>query len=379
MSLVASLIPRPRVVVLCLASLLLHTLAINWVGSHLDQARPPKPAPAPAPIVAQLRTLAPPRAAIAVVQAKPVPKPKPPVAKPAPKAEEPPPAAQVAAPAEPGNAAGDTAGTATTAAAAASSAVASAAAAPPEPTPAAPAVVEAAEKPAALPPAEPGQRRFKVSLPPSAQLVMELKRKDPDGKNWSGAGAIVWQNSGNSYKISLEAGLDLIVTRLNLLVTTSEGTIGENGIEPVTATERRRGRSQTATHFNQQEGKITFSASDRSYPFTPGAQDKASLPLQLAGIGRADPGQFTGDVDILVGEDREANVFHFIVVGQEEIETGLGKLMTWHLSRPPRPGSYNSKLEVWLAPDREWYPVQIRNTEANGGVTTQIVTKIVTP
>ena len=64
---------------------------------------------------------------------------------------------------------------------------------------------------------------------------------------------------------------------------------------------------------------------------------------------------------------------------QEELETKLGKLMTWHLSRPPKPGSYNSRLEVWLAPEHDWYPVQIRNTEASGAVTTQTVTKIVLP
>jgi hypothetical protein len=174
----------------------------------------------------------------------------------------------------------------------------------------------------------------------------------------------------------VEAGLNMIVTRLNLLVLTSEGAIGADGIAPQLATEKRRGRSQTATHFNQQDGRITFSSSERAYPLTPGTQDKATLPLQLAGIGRADPGQLSGDIEIMVGEDRDANLFRFIVVGQEEVETKMGKLMTWHLSRPPRPGTYNSKLEIWLAPERDWYPVQIRNTEANGAVTTQIVTRI---
>jgi hypothetical protein len=229
----------------------------------------------------------------------------------------------------------------------------------------------------AAPPAAP--RRYKVSLPPSAELQLDVVRRDADGALWNGAGAINWSNDGASYRISVEAGISVIVTRVNLLVLTSEGAIGEDGIAPLLSTEKRRGRSQTATHFNQQEGRISFSASDRHYPLTPGAQDKASLPLQLAGIGRADPRQLSGDIDIMVGEDRDANLFHFIVLGQEEIETKLGKLSTWHLSRPPRPGSYNSRLEIWLAPERDWYPVQIRNTEASGAVTTQVVTRIVTP
>lgn len=40
------------------------------------------------------------------------------------------------------------------------------------------------------------------------------------------------------------------------------------------------------------------------------------------------------------------------------------------------PGSYRSRLDVWLAPAKGWYPVQIRNTEANGAVTTQTVNNI---
>ena len=104
--------------------------------------------------------------------------------------------------------------------------------------------------------------------------------------------------------------------------------------------------------------------------------DKASVPLQLAAIARGDPAQLAGDIDIQVGEDREAVVFRFVVVGQEEIETKLGKLQTVRLSRPPKEGSYRSRLDVWLAPGRGWYPVQIRNTEANGAVTTQTVNNI---
>jgi hypothetical protein len=160
-------------------------------------------------------------------------------------------------------------------------------------------------------------------------------------------------------------------------VLTSEGTVGAAGFEPHEATEKRRGRSQTATHFKREQGAITFSASPASVPMASGAQDKATLPLQLAAIARADPSQFDGGVEILVGEDKGATIFRFVVVGQEEIETPLGSTTAWHLSRPPRPGAYSAQLDIWLAPKHGWYPVQIRNTESSGAVTTQTVSKIV--
>jgi hypothetical protein len=142
-------------------------------------------------------------------------------------------------------------------------------------------------------------------------------------------------------------------------------------------TEKRRGRAMTATHFNRPDGTLTFSASAAKYPLVPGAQDKASVPLQLAAIARGDPKQLSGNIDILVGEDRDASVFTFTVAGQEQIDTPLGRIATWHLVRPPKPGSYNSRLELWLAPGYGWYPVQIRNVEVSGAVTTQTVNNIV--
>jgi hypothetical protein len=177
--------------------------------------------------------------------------------------------------------------------------------------------------------------------------------------------------------MQVEAGISVIVTRVNLIVTRSEGKVGEHGFEPALVTEKRRGRAQTAIHFNREQGNITFSASQAKVPLAIGAQDTATLPLQLAAIARADPAQFDGDVEILVGETRDAAVFRFNAVGREEIDTKMGKLQALHLTRPPRPGSYNSRLDVWLAPAHGWYPVRIRNTESSGAVTTYTVNKIV--
>ena len=66
----------------------------------------------------------------------------------------------------------------------------------------------------------------------------------------------------------------------------------------------------------------------------------------------------------------------FVVSDQETIESKLGHLATWHIVRPPRPGVYSSRIDVWLAPELNWLPVQIRNTEANGAITTQTIRQI---
>lgn len=236
----------------------------------------------------------------------------------------------------------------------------------------------AAPQPSPVPaaPPAPSVPSYRVDLPPSSDLAMDVDRVDADGTHWTGDADFAWTTAPDSYRIKFDVGIRLLFAHVNLLELTSEGKASDTGFAPVLMTEKRRGRALTATHFNRNDGTITFSASQASYPLAPGAQDKASVPLQLAAIARADPGQFKGGIDMQVGEDRDATVFHFVLLGQEDIDTGAGKLHTWHLSRPPRPGSYNSRLDVWLAPERGWYPVRIRNTEASGAVTTQTVTRI---
>jgi hypothetical protein len=230
---------------------------------------------------------------------------------------------------------------------------------------------------AAPPKPAPEARHYKVDLPPAADIMLDVARTDANGTRWSGDALLSWTLTPASYKIRVEAGISVVFAHVNLLTVTSEGMVGEEGFTPSLMTEKRRGRSLTATHFDRANGKLSFSASEATYPLVWGAQDKASVLLQLAAIARGDPKQLSGNIDILVGEDRDASVFSFVVVGQEQIDTRMGRIATWHLTRPPKPGSYNSRLDLWLAPERGWYPVQIRNVESSGAVTTQTVNNIV--
>ena len=217
--------------------------------------------------------------------------------------------------------------------------------------------------------------------PPSARYELGVVRTEPNVANpYYGSGEIVWEHDDKNYKMSLEVGVDLLFAKIHLYSMQSVGTIGNSGILPITMTESRRGRSATATHFNYDSNTITFSASTNSVPMLEGAQDRATVLMQLASIGNADPTQFQSgkEITLQVAEDKEANPFLFIIQNEEVVETKLGRLATWHIVRPPRPGTYSSQLDIWVAPELNWLPVQIRNTEANGAITTQTIRKIIT-
>jgi hypothetical protein len=359
MTIASCIFRRRREMALFAASVLLHLLALSWVVPQLR--RPARQDAAGEPVTIMASLLAEPEPAAHAAR----PPARPPVRK---RRAPAPPAVPVAPASEP--------------LALEQGGAAEAAADVQSVQPATVESVQAAPAPVAVlvqaEPAAPVQaRQYRVDLPPSARIMLSVERKDADGTLWHGEAAMAWRLRGDSYSMKIEAGIRLLVARLNLVVLESEGKVGEAGFAPILMTEKRRGKAQTATHFSERDGRITFSASPATFALAPGTQDKATVPLQLAAIARGDSGQLDGDIELLVGEDRDASVFRFMVLGQEELDTGLGKMQAWHLSRPPRAGAYGSRLDIWLAPGHGWLPVQIRNIEASGAVTTQTANEIV--
>ncbi|MBC3807147.1 DUF3108 domain-containing protein [Undibacterium seohonense] len=220
---------------------------------------------------------------------------------------------------------------------------------------------------------------FSLRVPESAEMQMEITHTKVNGNPTTGVGSLSWERANGKYRLSIEAGINLLITNLNLLTITSEGHIDLFGLTPVISNDIRRTRPATAIHFNHTEKTISFSASNKIVAMENGAQDAVSVLLQLAAIGNAKEPQLTAgkELTIQVAEGRDATPFLFRVIGEEEIDSKLaaetGKLMTVHVSRPPKPGFYNSQLDIWFAPSLGWYPVQIRNTESNGSVTNQVV------
>ena len=371
---------RSRKIVLAALTVLLHLVVLDWFSRQLGRPHEATARPEAA-------------FAAALVEA-PRPQPQPPAAPPQPPLELPPPlpelapepvevaeqAAQSAQATQPANgqaAAGAQAPAADAASGANATGQGSAAVATADVQSPQAAESAAASSAAAQAKPAPEARRYKLDPPPAADITLDVARTDANGSRWSGNALLSWTLTPTSYKIRIEAGITVVFAQVNLLTLTSEGAVGEEGFMPTLMTEKRRGRSMTATHFNRKDGRLSFSASQANYPLVWGAQDKASVPLQLAAIARGDPQQLSGNIDILVGEDRDASVYSFTVLGQEQVETRMGKIAAWHLARPPKPGSYNSRLDLWLAPDYGWVPVQIRNLEASGAVTTQTVNNIV--
>lgn len=205
--------------------------------------------------------------------------------------------------------------------------------------------------------------RYRVRMPDSVQLRYLRTRQ-------AGAGAserlpdarLAWRSDGERYEMDMDGVLGRLASR---------GTSSDTGVHPRSAVEEDE-KGRLATEFA--DGQVRFGATGTSAPDTIGIQDRASVLMQLAGMGLAEPDQMKGTIEVAVAGSRDARIEQYQVIGLEPLATPLGTLRAWHLAQRAAPGA--PRLEVWLAPDKGWLPVQLRLTAADGTASTQVVSSI---
>ncbi|MDO9421782.1 MAG: DUF3108 domain-containing protein [Herminiimonas sp.] len=205
---------------------------------------------------------------------------------------------------------------------------------------------------------------YQIDLPPSADLKYDVQKISKESPPMYGSGTISWHTDGSKYTVNGDFGV-LFITALRFQST---GVIEDIGIAPELYSEKRFRKAETNTHFHRERNTISFSSSTLSYPRTGGEQDRASIVWQLAGIGRGDSAKFIAgsSIDLFVAGTRNAETWQILIIGQEDITIDGVTTRTWHIARAPRVGSHEQKLDIWLAPEQNWYPVRLRYTETNG-------------
>jgi hypothetical protein len=218
--------------------------------------------------------------------------------------------------------------------------------------------------------------RYRVRMPETVQITYAQTRQPSLAAAGAGGGTaaatperlpdahIDWRSDGARYALQVDGVLGRLA---------SQGGSGDAGVRPERASEEREGRP-LVTEFV--DGEVRFRARGTSVPDNTGIQDRASVLMQLAGIGLGGPEQMQGRIAVVVAGADEAAIEHYEVLGMETLGTPLGAVDAWHLAQSAAPG--RARLEVWLAPERGWLPVQLRLTGTDGAVTTQSASAITT-
>lgn len=213
----------------------------------------------------------------------------------------------------------------------------------------------------------------KVNLPPPAQLNYTVLAAR-DGRKVEGRGTINWQPNGDQYSISGDAGI-IFLTVLNYK---SSGSVDLSGITPELYVEKRFGKSETNTHFHRERKTISFSASTNSYPTSGGEQDRASVIWQIAAMGRGDSDKFTPGLNfgMLIAGTRTAAVWRVVVNGKQSVRLINETVEAWHLTILPVEQSQELQFELWLAPEKEWYPVKLVYSDKKSGFLELVLNKL---
>ena len=213
----------------------------------------------------------------------------------------------------------------------------------------------------------------KVSLPPPAQLNYTVLAAR-DGRKVEGRGTINWQPNGEQYSISGDAGI-IFLTVLNYKST---GSVDLSGITPELYVEKRFGKSETNTHFHRERKTISFSASTNSYPTSGGEQDRASVIWQIAAMGRGDSDKFTPGLNfgMLIAGTRSAAVWRVVINGKQSVRLTNETVEAWHLTILPVEQSQELQFELWLAPEKEWYPVKLVYSDKKSGFLELVLNKL---
>ncbi|HEY4075204.1 MAG TPA: DUF3108 domain-containing protein [Herbaspirillum sp.] len=206
--------------------------------------------------------------------------------------------------------------------------------------------------------------QYKISPPPSADLNYVIEAQQ-SGLTLKGNGLVQWKAAQRQYSVHNETSAQLFG---KILDARSEGKIDNLGLAPTQFVQKRLRKDATTTTFNSDSKTITFTQSGQTYPIVGGEQDRVSIVWQLLSVARAAPKRFVAGSQwqFFVAGEHDAEPWTFKVLKTEKIVTPKGQFNAVHVFRAPPPDSQGQKLDIWLAPTLEWYPVKLRFTDADG-------------
>lgn len=213
-----------------------------------------------------------------------------------------------------------------------------------------------------------------LQLPPVNVEIEFALYKGTNGMK-VGRATHTWQITNDTYVIRnvIEATGIFVMLKPGQLTQTSQGKITADGLEPDNFSDQR-GQSADKifnAQFDRQHQTLTYGRASEmtTVSLLPQTQDQLSFVYQFALHA-----PFTGTVQFAMTNGRKIGTYTYQVIGEEILETELGKLQTLHLGKVHQPNDENA--EVWLAKDHQYLPVKIRLTDKEGGVAEQIVTAI---
>ncbi len=202
---------------------------------------------------------------------------------------------------------------------------------------------------------------YATALPAALHLRFRTLRGEREGQ-----AELWWLPNAQGYELRLQGDLPGRTGWQRI----SRGGFDAAGLAPLRYAEGARGRDARAVNFERQAGRITFSGPAIEHELLPGAQDRLSWIIQLAGIAQAQPAMLVpgGQIEMYVAGTRgDAQTWRFDVLGAEWLTpiAGAPAVPTMALRREPV-RHYDTRVEIWLDPARSYLPLRLRLSTVPG-------------
>ncbi len=214
----------------------------------------------------------------------------------------------------------------------------------------------ASEQAANVPIAEPGPE-----WPPSTLLSYRLSGNYRGEVH--GNAQVEWIRQGSRYQMHLDVAVGPSFAPLIARRMSSDGELTQAGIVP------QRYDEDTRVMFSQRRrstllfhGDSVTMPNGQREPVPAGVQDAASQFVQLTRLflTGAEPLRAGHVIDIPLVLPKRQYLWRYEVLGEEELQTPMGALQTWHLKPSKAAGGGDLTAEVWIAPSLQYLPVRLR-------------------
>ncbi|MFT3817667.1 MAG: DUF3108 domain-containing protein [Rubrivivax sp.] len=178
-----------------------------------------------------------------------------------------------------------------------------------------------------------------------------------------GQARVEWLREGSRYQVHLEVSVGPAFAPLMSRRMSSDGRIGETGLQPLRYDEETHVALRSPRHLTMNfDGSTVTLANGSRVPQPAGVQDTASQFVHLTWLFTTQPQRLRGGqaVPVPLALPRRVDDWVYDVGEAESLHTPVGAIEAWHVRprRPARPGG-ELTAEVWIAPTLQYLPVRI--------------------
>jgi hypothetical protein len=218
-----------------------------------------------------------------------------------------------------------------------------------------------------------------IETAPTADLYYKIK-SNQKGIPVSGEAKIQWRLSdSNSGKKTYTLSSDTTVTLFGkILTSSSKGYLDERGLVPEQFSEKRFRRPEAQITFDWANKRLSFSGGEASIPLKGREQDRLSIMWQVMALAKQAGSSISlgQEWKAVVAGPHDADWWTFKVQEKLTLRTDLGELEVIHILRAPPADAPGQRLELWLAPTLDYFPVRIRFIDSKGDQVEQTISRI---